>query len=60
MSEWNLSDKAEWGTCSGGEEEDPQIFFKEDVKEFIKRLKEECYGATNLEIIDKLAGDALK
>jgi len=36
------------------------IYFKKDVKEFIKILKEKIRLRSNVEIIDKLAGKALK
>ena len=48
--EFNLSDKQLWGTSYHGDLKDGGIYRETDVKEFIKRLKEE---------IDKLAGEKL-
>lgn len=72
--EFNLGNKGEIGDCVCGDEFDRGacLWFNEnDVKEFIKRLKEEMrkelnesFGESNWinwheEIIDKLAGDKL-
>lgn len=75
MKEFNLSDKLQWGTLYGGEEANPKVIFKDDLKEFIKRLKDEVKNNLVLnqdefngevlfykdlhEAIDKLAGPLL-
>ena len=75
--DFNLSKKMKWTFFKAGKEDvKKDFFFKEDVKEFIKRLKEELcneYLNTNngsscdripqqsiIEKIDNLAGDDLK
>lgn len=58
MSEWNLSEKIieegenTWGFKSGWLDVD-------DVREFIRRLKEKIIFGDSHEIIDKLAGEEL-
>lgn len=74
MSEWNLSDKqidmAKMRSMDidsniyeviMGEIVDRNYFRKEDVKEFIRRLKEKAeeYGWEGSEVIDILAGERL-
>lgn len=63
-SDISLIDKLDFGTCYGGEDKDPQILWKADVKESIKRLKEEIekdYPIADMQLlcekIDKIFGD---
>jgi hypothetical protein len=66
MSEWNLSDKEkDSGQCTCDPVlEDMPVYLEEDVKEFIRRLKEKSVGITHVDyfhkLINKLAGDKLK
>ena len=63
MSEFNLSEK-EMGRYEMLDAQ--RIYHEEDVKEFIKRLKDKMIGALTkedqiyfLDVIDKLAGEEL-
>ena len=63
--EFNLSEKI-WYVESyvfnrENKEEETGVFLKEDIREFIKRLKEELIMKNrNAPIVDKLAGNKLK
>ena len=72
LKEWNLSDKISFDSCPPLDPEGSFGYFEnEDVREFIKRLKElsvpmyTAYGDTSIDyeefykLIDKLAGEKL-
>jgi len=55
-AEFNLSEKIDTCICSKQDE----LIYVEDVKEFIRLLKEKTRLRSNVELIDKLAGEKLK
>ena len=59
--EFNLSEKAGLVGKESNFRKEHVIYFEEDIKEFIKIVKEEVliYGRRALPRIDKLAGDKL-
>ena len=69
MTEFNLSNKIDYDYDDGSYPEDSSIR-TENVKEFIKRLKESCIKLTKgtmeinyqdlMKVLDKLAGEKLK